>query len=51
MVESAMVGGRWVMKNRKIPGIDENKIFAKSQRLARKLWMKMEKSTCRGLEK
>lgn len=45
MVESVMVGGRWVMKNRKIPGIDENKIFAKSQRLARKLWMKMEKST------
>jgi putative selenium metabolism protein SsnA len=45
MVESVMVGGKWVMKNRKIPGIDENTIFAKSQQLARKLWMKMEKST------
>jgi putative selenium metabolism protein SsnA len=45
MVESVMVGGKWVMKNRKIPGIDENRVFAKSQQLARKLWMKMEKST------
>jgi cytosine/adenosine deaminase-related metal-dependent hydrolase len=43
MVESVMVGGKWVMKNRKILGIDENNIFAKSQQLARKLWMKMEK--------
>ncbi len=43
MVESVMVGGKWVMKNRKIPGIDENKIFAKSRQLARKLWKKMEK--------
>jgi putative selenium metabolism protein SsnA len=41
MVESVMVGGKWVMQNRKIPGIDENKIFAKSRQLARKLWMKM----------
>lgn len=42
MVESVMVGGRWVMKNRKIPGIDEEKIFAKSRQLARKLWQRME---------
>lgn len=45
MVESVMVGGKWVMKNRKIPGIDEDAIFAKSRQLARKLWMKMEKCT------
>jgi putative selenium metabolism protein SsnA len=45
MVESVMVGGKWVMKNRKIRGIDETKIFAKSRQLARRLWMKMEKST------
>jgi len=45
MVESVMVGGRWVMKNRTIQGIDETKVFAKSRQLARKLWMKMEKST------
>jgi len=45
MVESVMVGGKWVMKNRKLPGIDENRIFVKSRQLARKLWMKMEKIT------
>jgi N-acyl-D-aspartate/D-glutamate deacylase len=44
MVESVMVGGKWVMKNRKIPGIDETKVFAKSRQLARELWRKMAKS-------
>lgn len=42
-VESVMVGGKWVMKNRKIIGIDERKIFEKSQQIAKKLWKKMEK--------
>lgn len=42
MVESVMVGGQWVMKDRSIPGIDEEKIFAKSRQLARKLWQRME---------
>ena len=42
-VESVMVGGKWVMKNRKILGVDENKVYAKSQQLAKKLWKKMEK--------
>lgn len=45
MVESVMVGGKWVMKNRKIPGVDEDQILARSRQLAKKLWMKMEKST------
>jgi cytosine/adenosine deaminase-related metal-dependent hydrolase len=43
MVESVMVGGKWVMKNRKIRGINEDEIFAKSRQLARKLWKRMEK--------
>jgi len=43
MVESVMVGGKWVMKNHKIRGINEDEIFAKSRQLARKLWKKMEK--------
>ncbi len=43
MVESVMVGGKWVMKNRKILGVDEKKILAKSQLVAKKLWKKMEK--------
>ncbi len=42
-VESVMVGGKWVMKNRKILGLDEKKILAKSQQAAKKLWKKMEK--------
>lgn len=42
-VESVMVGGKWVMKNRKIIGVDEKKVFAKSQQVAKKLWKKMEK--------
>ncbi len=43
MVESVMVGGKWVMKDRKIEGIDEAEIFARSRQLAGKLWRKMEK--------
>lgn len=42
MVESVMVGGKWVMKNRRIQGIDEEEIFAKSRQLAGKLWQRME---------
>jgi putative selenium metabolism protein SsnA len=45
MVESVMVGGNWVMIDRKLPGIDEDQVFAKSRQLAKKLWMKMEGST------
>jgi putative selenium metabolism protein SsnA len=42
MVESVMVGGKWVMKNRKIPGINEDEIFARSRQLSKKLWRRME---------
>jgi putative selenium metabolism protein SsnA len=45
MVESVMVGGKWVMRNRIIPGINEDEIFAKSRLLARKLWKRMEKKS------
>lgn len=41
MIESVMVGGKWVMKNRKLQGIDEQQVFAKCRRLARKLWQRM----------
>lgn len=44
-VESVMVGGKWVMKNRKILGLDENKIFKKSRKIAKKLWKKIEQLT------
>lgn len=42
MVESVMVGGKWVMQNRKILGIDEDAVFAESRQLAKKLWRRME---------
>ncbi|MDD5544465.1 MAG: putative aminohydrolase SsnA [Acidobacteriia bacterium] len=37
-VESVMVGGRFVVKNRRIPQLDTEKIFSKSSKLARILW-------------
>jgi cytosine/adenosine deaminase-related metal-dependent hydrolase len=43
MVESVMVGGKWVMKNRKIPGINEAEIFARSREIAKSVWKKMAK--------
>lgn len=42
MVESVMVGGKWVMKDRRIEGLDENRILARSRQLADKLWKKIE---------
>lgn len=44
MVESVMVGGKWVMKNRKILGIDEDEVFKRSRQLAKKLWRRMERN-------
>ena len=43
-IESVMVGGKWVMKNRKIQGINEDQIFARSRQLARNLWKRMERA-------
>ena len=41
MVDSVMVGGRWVMKNRKLSGVNEDQIFARSRQLAKQLWGRM----------
>jgi len=43
MVESVMVGGTWVMKDREFPNVDRQKIYEKSRKAARKLWEKMAK--------
>lgn len=37
-VESVLVGGRFVVKNRRIPHLDLAKIYQKSSNLARRLW-------------
>ena len=43
MVESVMIGGKWVMKNREVVGVDVRKVFDKAGRVAKKLWGRMEK--------
>ena len=40
-VESVMVGGRWVVKNRVVVGIDLASAYEKAARAAKKLWEKM----------
>ena len=42
MIESVMVGGKWVMRNRTLQGVDEREVFAKSKQLAGKLWDQMK---------
>lgn len=42
LVESVMVDGRWVLRNREFPYIDEERIRAEAREEARKLWTRME---------
>src|SRR6266446_3097078 len=37
-VTDVMVNGRWVVKDRRVVGVDEEKIRAEAQRVARKVW-------------
>lgn len=43
MVESVMVAGKWVMKNREVVGVDVVDVFAKAEKAAKKMWSRMEK--------
>ena len=40
-VNSTMVAGRWLMRNRQVLTIDEERIHARAQELARALWQKL----------
>jgi putative selenium metabolism protein SsnA len=40
-IESVMVGGRWVMKDRQIPGIDVESVYAAAAKQSKKMWIKM----------
>ena len=40
-VESVMVDGRWVVKDRQVVGVDAQDIFEKARRVAKKLWSKL----------
>jgi hypothetical protein len=38
-----MVGGKWIVWNRKFPGIDVESLMNRARISAKKLWVKMEK--------
>ena len=40
-VESVMIGGKWVMENRKIIGIDVERIYSEADKKSKKMWIKM----------
>ena len=43
MVESVMIDGKWVVKNRVLIGFDVESVYEKSKKVAKKLWEKMKK--------
>jgi putative selenium metabolism protein SsnA len=47
-VTDVMVNGRWVVKNRRVVGVDEEKIRAEAQRVARKVWQRFQKLPPKG---
>ncbi|MGD0061204.1 MAG: putative aminohydrolase SsnA [Verrucomicrobiia bacterium] len=47
-VTDVMVNGRWVVKNRRVVGVDEDKIRAEAQRVAKKVWQRFEKLPPKG---
>jgi cytosine/adenosine deaminase-related metal-dependent hydrolase len=47
-VSDVMVNGRWVVKNRRVVGVDEDKIRAEAQRVAKKVWRRFQKLPSKG---
>jgi cytosine/adenosine deaminase-related metal-dependent hydrolase len=47
-VTDVMVNGRWVVKNRRVVGVDEDRVRAEAQRVAQKVWRRFEKLPARG---
>jgi cytosine/adenosine deaminase-related metal-dependent hydrolase len=47
-VTDVMVDGKWVMKNRRVVGVDEEKICTEAQRVAKKVWQRFEKLPLKG---
>jgi cytosine/adenosine deaminase-related metal-dependent hydrolase len=43
MVQHVMVDGNWIVWNRQLIGIDEEAVMSKAQKVAAKLWKKMNK--------
>jgi putative selenium metabolism protein SsnA len=47
-VTDVMVNGRWVLKNRRVVGVEEEKIRAEAQRVAAKVWQRFQKLPPKG---
>jgi putative selenium metabolism protein SsnA len=47
-VTDVMVNGRWVVNNRRVVGVDEEKVRAEAQRVAVKVWRRFEKLPPKG---
>jgi putative selenium metabolism protein SsnA len=47
-VTDVMVNGRWVVKNRRIVGVDEDKIRVEAHRVAKKVWQRFQKLPTKG---
>ena len=43
MVESVMVSGKWIVKDREIVGVDVPSVYEKAAKVAKKLWHRMER--------
>jgi putative selenium metabolism protein SsnA len=47
-VTDVMVNGRWIVRNRRVVGVDEEKVCAEAQRVAQKVWKRFERLPVRG---
>ena len=47
-VTDVMVNGKWVLKNREVVGVDEERIRAEAQRVAKKVWRRFQQLPARG---
>ncbi len=41
-VESVMIGGKWIVKNREVVGVEVAAVFAQVEKVAAKLWRRMK---------
>ncbi|MDP2209895.1 MAG: putative aminohydrolase SsnA [Bacteroidota bacterium] len=44
IVESVMVGGKWILWNKQVLGIDEEAVMVEAQKVAKRLWKRMAKN-------
>ena len=47
-VTDVMANGRWIVRNRRVVGVDEEKVRAEAQRVAAKVWRRFQKLPAKG---